>query len=43
MAKIKSLCQDFNWEVRHGICIVLYDVSAYIGEQNSIEKVLPEI
>lgn len=32
-----------NWEVRLGVCKILYDVSQYIGKEESMIHVLPEL
>jgi hypothetical protein len=40
---IKTLCQDFNWEVRKQITDQLLSISQYIGAAKSFEHLFPEL
>lgn len=43
LSKIRSMCQDFNWEVRKEMCLNLVKVCKYLGDQVTEEFILPEL
>lgn len=43
LTTIKSICQDYSWEVRKQMSDQLLSISLYIGAQKSFEHFLPEV
>jgi hypothetical protein len=36
LPKVKTLCQDFNWEIRKEICLHIHYISSYIENPSNI-------